>query len=57
MTIAQCKAARHRFTINFHDVGKIGRSVYPRALAEGVSARREAAFRERQKKTAGRKKK
>lgn len=37
--------------------GKVKAPKYPGPLEAGTSARREAAFRERQKKIAGRKKK
>lgn len=41
----------------FKHIGKVGRPIYPGPLGAGISARREAAFRERQKKIAGRKRK
>lgn len=58
MSVARtARRRRKQAAQGFNHLAKLGRPIFPRPVGAGVSARREQAFRERQKKLAARKRK
>lgn len=58
MSVARtARRRRKQAKQGFTHLAKIGRPIYPGAIGAGVSVRREAAFRERQRRLAARKRK
>lgn len=58
MSVARtARRRRKQARQGFNHLAHIGRPIYPKPMTAEVSARREAAFRERQKRIKNRKKK
>jgi hypothetical protein len=57
MTVAQTKAARRKFRQYYRNDMPIGTPHYKQGVSAEISSRREAAYRERQRKMAARGKK